>query len=181
MLQSPAEAPAIRVRRRPLASSLWIGAKALEVLALALWLGGFVTAGAVVAPLAFELLARPEAGALMGACFRRLNGIGIVCGGMLLAALALEAAARPDPARRLLALRAGLVGGALALALYLGFIHFPAMEAARAAAGGASAVAGASGPNFDRMHALSRQLLSLQMLLLLGVIVGSATAAAKGR
>jgi uncharacterized protein DUF4149 len=173
MIQPQVEAPTVRERQTRLPPSVRIVAKTLEYLALALWLGGFLTAGAVVAPLAFGQLARADAGELMGACFRRLNGVGIVSGGILMVALALEAAARADQARRLFALRAGLVGGALALALYLGFVLFPTMEAARAAA------PDAAGPAFDRMHALSRQLLSLQMFLLLGVIVGSATAGAR--
>jgi hypothetical protein len=145
----------------------------LEGLALALWLGGFVTAGAVVAPFVFRSLSRPEAGELMGAIFRRLNEIGIGCGVALFLALALEGAARAGHSRRLLVLRAGLVGGALALALYLGILLFPAMEFARGEG------QPAAGPSFDRMHALSRQLLSLQMLLLLGALAGSAASAGK--
>jgi hypothetical protein len=174
MVRLDSPSPAIDRRKRTPATALHIGAKITEVLALALWLGGFVTAGAVVAPLAFSLLSRPEAGALMGACFRRLNGIGIACGGVLLVALALETFGS-SLSRRAVALRAGLIGGALALALYLGAILFPTMETARVAS-----VPGAASPAFDRMHGLSRQLLSLQMLLLVGVVVGSAAGAAKG-
>jgi hypothetical protein len=144
-----------------------IVARTLEGVALALWLGGFAAAGAIVAPLAFGLLERADAGTLMGACFRRLNGIGIGCGVVLLFALAIEAVAHPALPRRLLAGRAALIGGALALAVYLGGSLFPRMDTTRAATPAAS-------PTFDRMHALSRQLLSVQMVLLLGVLVASA-------
>lgn len=151
--------------------TMLITAGAIERLALALWLGGFVVVGAVVAPLAFGVLSRPEAGELMGACFRRLNGIGVACGVILLVTLAVEAAADAAGSRRLLAARGALIGAALAVALYLGVSLFPRMEVARAAA-----PAGAAGPAFDRMHERSRQLLSLQMLLLVGVAVASAAA-----
>jgi hypothetical protein len=150
-----------------------IAARILAGAALALWLGGFAAAGAVVAPLAFALLERPDAGALMGACFRRLNGIGIGCGVLLLVALALEGAARPALSRRLLAVRAALISGAVALAIYLGVSLFPRMDGLRAATPAAS-------PAFDSLHALSRQLLSGQMLLLVGVLIGAAVAGGIG-
>lgn len=172
MVHPPAEALPVHPRRASLTSGLQIGAHVLEILSLALWLGGFITAGAVVAPLAFKLLARPEAGRLMGAIFERLNGIGIACGVVLLLALAIEGSSRAT-SRSALLTRAALVGGALALALYLGAILFPEMKELRGASTNVAT------PAFDRMHALSRQLLSLQMLLLLGALVGSASSARK--
>src|SRR5262249_28999837 len=95
-------------------------ARALEALALCLWLGGLVAVGALVAPVAFGVLSRPEAGRVVGECFRRLNLIGFACAGVLLLALLLEAAVLPHAHTRLRATRAVLVLLAVALGLYLG-------------------------------------------------------------
>src|SRR5213593_2859924 len=109
--------------------SLLILARALESLALCLWLGGLVAVGALVAPVAFGVLSRPEAGRVVGECFRRLNLIGCVCGGVLLLALLLESASLPRTASGLRAARAALVIVAVALAMYLGLRLFPQMDA----------------------------------------------------
>jgi hypothetical protein len=142
-----------------------IFARSLEGLALCLWLGGLIAVGALVAPVAFGVLSRPEAGRVVGECFRRLNLIGFACGGALLLALLLEAAVLRRAHARLRAARAALVLAAIALGLYLGVRLFPEMNALRAAG---------SSPAFQRLHHLSAQLLSLQMLLLLGELICSA-------
>jgi hypothetical protein len=153
--------------------ALFITAKTLEALALCLWLGGMVAVGAFVAPVAFAELARADAGRVMGECFRRLNSAGIACGGVLLLTLVLEGIAVPSSPPRLRAARAALAGGALALSLYLTFSLFPEMEAQRASAGPGPAPEG-----FAALHALSRRLLSFQMLLLLGALIASAASSA---
>jgi MFS family permease len=140
-------------------------ARVLEGLALCLWLGGLIAVGALVAPVAFGVLSRPEAGRVVGECFRRLNLIGFACGGALLLALLLEAAVWPRAHARLRAARAVLVLAAVALGLYLGLRLFPEMNALRAAG---------SSPPFQRLHHLASQLLSLQMLLLLAELICSA-------
>jgi Domain of unknown function (DUF4149) len=145
--------------------SLLILARALEGLALCLWLGGLVAVGALVAPVAFGVLSRPEAGRVVGECFRRLNLIGCVCGGVLLMALLLESTSRPRAASGLRAARASLVIAAVALSLYLGLRLFPQMDALRAAG---------SSPLFQELHHRASRLLSFQMLLLLAVLLCSA-------
>jgi Domain of unknown function (DUF4149) len=143
-------------------------ARVLEGLALCLWLGGLVAIGALVAPVAFGVLSRPEAGRVVGECFRRLNLIGFACGGVLLLALLLESAALPRAATGLRTARAALVIGAVALSFYLALRLFPEMEALRAAG---------SSPLFQQLHHRASRLLSVQMLLLLAELLCSAASA----
>jgi hypothetical protein len=152
-------------------------AKTLEVLALCLWLGGLVVAGAVVAPVTFGALERAEAGRVMGEVFRRLNTIGIVCGGILLFALAMEAASVQPSLTRSRVVRAASVAVALGLGLYMGFALFPEMETLR------REMRAASSPpaEFQQLHELSRRLISTQMLLLLFSLVLSAAVFARAQ
>ena len=96
------------------------------VLALALWLGGMVVLGAVVAPTTFQVLQASEpasgralGGAVFGAVLSRFHYVAYAAG--TLALLALSAMALLGPRPRNFAVRSTIVALMLLVALYSGF------------------------------------------------------------
>ena len=151
---------------------LLVSVRALHLLALALWLGGLVAIGALVAPTAFHV-ARTDpalagslaaqnalAGGIVGGSLRVFNFLTLACAAVLLAAnfFLLSAARRRWTFACLLAALLLLLS-----ALYLTFHLTPAMDAAQLRGDSAS---------FDVMHrayeALSTRL-QFPLLLLLTV------------
>lgn len=143
-------------------------AHALHTVALALWLGGLVAIGALVAPTAFHVTrALPEfagnlglqnsvAGAVVGGSLRVLNYVCLGCAMLLL----LTQAGLFTPANRRASL-ACLVTTLLLLAsvLYLAFVLTPAMDLAQSRHEFSA---------FDQLHHFYEQLSTLlQMPLLL--------------
>ena len=97
------------------------------VLALALWLGGMIVLGAVVAPALFSTLGaldpvsgRLFAGEGFGAVLRRFHYLAYAAGAVLLVSLSAMALLGPRP--RSFALRTAIVATMLAVAVYSGVI-----------------------------------------------------------
>jgi hypothetical protein len=95
------------------------------VLALAVWLGGMITLGAIVAPAVFQTLSALEptygralAGATFGSALARFHYVAYAAGGAMLVTLVAMALLGPRP--RSFAIRAGIVGLMLAVAAYSG-------------------------------------------------------------
>ena len=147
--------------------------RALHLLALALWLGGLVAIGALVAPTAFHAARTAPAlagnlpqqnalaGAVVGGSLRVFNFLTLACAAVMLAANLLLL---PWATRRWAAacLTATLV--LLASTLYLAFDLTPAIDGAQAAGRMA---------DFDRMHRWYEQmstLFQMPLLLLLTVL-----------
>jgi uncharacterized membrane protein len=150
-------------------------ARALHLLALALWLGGLVAIGALVAPTAFHatrtapalagnlLQQNALAGAVVGGSLRLFNKLDFACAAVLLAANLLLL---PHTSRRWTGACLGVTLVLLASTLYLVFGLTPAMDTAQAH--GAMMA-------FDQMHHLYEQLSTLfQMPLLLLLILFTA-------
>ncbi len=160
------------------AHALLVAARSLHLLALALWLGGLVAIGALVAPTAFHVVRSSPAlaghmtqqnalaGAVVGGSLRLFSFLSLACAAVLLAANFLLL---PWAVRR----RAGAyfwtgacLGTTLVLlasTLYLAFGLTPAMDEAQAAGRMA---------DFDRMHHGYEHvstLLQMPLLLLLTV------------
>ncbi len=150
-------------------------ARWLQLVSLALWLGGLVAIGALVAPVtahfihSHPVLAVHPGGktalltAIVGGSLRAFNPLCFACGALLLLAQALL---WPVSARRL-----SLVGIILTLALlgsvvYQGLSLFPAMDAAQAAG---------RLPLFDALHRRYEAIsLYLQLPLLLSLALVAA-------
>jgi hypothetical protein len=140
----------------------------LAVVAIAAWLGVMGLFAGAVAPAAFAVLSREDAGRLVGALFPRYYGAGAGLGAVALAAFAAGAAGRPWRAAE--AITAGLLALMLALTLYAWLAVLPAAQAARAEAarqGPASAGAVA----FARLHRLSTALNGAVLLAGVGAVV----------
>jgi uncharacterized membrane protein len=97
------------------------------VLALAVWLGGMIVLGAVVAPALFSTLGaldpvsgRVLAGEGFGAILRRFHYVAYAAGGVLLVTLSAMALLGPRP--RSFAIRTAIVAVMLAVAAYSGVL-----------------------------------------------------------
>lgn len=136
----------------------------LMILSLAVWLGGIVFFGAVMAPALFSILPKRElAGAVVTRTLGGLHWIGIVAAVVFLACSLL--------ATRTIAWRDGLVVAMLALTLVSQFGVARRMQALRANMVEIDAVA-PSDPRrveFNRLHRISTGLE--QAVLLLGLVV----------
>ena len=142
--------------------------RALNLLALALWLGGLVAIGALVAPTAFHAVRSAPAlagnvpgqnalaGAVVGGSLRLFNFLSMACTGVMLAAGLLLL---PWASRRWTGACLVTTLVLLASVLYLAFGLTPAMDLAQAQG---------KMTDFDRMHHEYEQVSTLfQMPLLL--------------
>jgi uncharacterized membrane protein len=142
------------------------------VLALAVWLGGMIVLGAVVAPTTFQVLqvSEPATGRLLGgavfsAVLSRFHYIAYGAGTMALVALAAMALLGPRP--RGFAVRSAIVGVMLLIALYSGFAVLREVDAIQHEVGGlpSSLPAGdARRLRFDELHQRSTQLMMLNIV-----------------
>lgn len=138
------------------------------LLALAVWLGGLVTLGAIAAPAVFASLTaaygmagREMAGLAFGTALRRFHLVAYACAGVMIVTFSLMAVLGPRPVR--FAVRLGIILGMLAVTLYSGLVVSRRVERLRAAIGGPVAALPDGDPRraaFGRLHALSTALLS---------------------
>jgi Domain of unknown function (DUF4149) len=135
--------------------------------ALAVWVGGIVVAGLVVAASVFGVLqswdpsqGRVLAGLVFGEILRRLHLVGYAAGGVMLIALTLQRLLGPRPAGY--GLRATLVAVMLALTMASGFGVSPRVEAMQRSVKGPISALPAEDDRrmtFNRLHGLSNVLL----------------------
>lgn len=146
------------------------------LLAVAVWLGGLLTLGAVAAPAVFDgtaarQIAEPRvlAGALVGDMLRRFHVVTYVCGGAVLATLVLRAVLGPRP--RFFRTRMAVASGMLAAALYSGLWLTGQIERLRQDIGVAPSSLPEADPRrieFGRLHARSS---AVQLVPLMGSLV----------
>jgi Domain of unknown function (DUF4149) len=137
------------------------------ILALVVWLGGMVVAGAVVAPAIFSVIqasnpstGRVLAGRVFGDVLGRFHLVAYGAGVMMLLALALQRAVGPRPPA--FGLRAALVAGMLGAMLYSGLSVSPQIDALQQAVAGPMSGLPDEDPRrieFDTLHGLSSTLL----------------------
>jgi hypothetical protein len=125
------------------------------------WLGIMALFALAVAPAAFAVLPREEAGRVVGAIFPRYYGLGVALGTAGLAALLTGALGRSPRAADWAA--AGLVALMLAVTLYAWLAVLPAAHAAREAMRQLGPTA-AEALAFGRLHRLSTALNGVAML-----------------
>jgi hypothetical protein len=142
--------------------------EAISLLALSVWLGGFATLGAVVAPLVFGIVAAPASADAMTAVFRRFDSVSIVCAVIVLLVEGAHATLRRPLLRRDLA-RAALVVVAAALAIVEASTISPHIE--RLHRDGAVRGLGAAGLELDAVHHLAESLAKTELWILVVVLV----------
>ena len=152
----------------PAKKALDAALEALALLALAVWLGGLATLGAVVAPLVFGIVAAPASADAMTAVFRRFDTVAIVCAVIALLVEGAHAALRRPLLRRDLA-RGALVVAAAALAIVEATVISPHIASLHR--GGAVRGVGAAGLELDAVHHTAESLAKAELALLVAVLV----------
>jgi hypothetical protein len=134
---------------------------ALSLLAVAVWLGGYATLGAVVAPLVFGMVPAPTSGDAMTAVFARFDHVALACATVALVVEAARAALRVRPVGRMDLLRAGLLVLAAGLAAYVAGVVSPHIVALHRA--GAVRGYGPEGLELDAVHHVAERLAKLEL------------------
>jgi uncharacterized membrane protein len=138
------------------------------ILALVIWIGGLVVAGAIVAPSVFDVLqassadGRVLAGGVFGEILRRIHLLAYAMAAVMLSALFLQRVLGPRPIN--FGVRAGIVGTMLAVALVSGYVISPRVEAIARTVNGPIALLPAEDARrvqFYRMHGWSNLLMAL--------------------
>jgi hypothetical protein len=144
----------------------------LYVVALVLWVGGLVSAGALVAPSVFGVLqawnaveGRMLAGQVFGEVLLRLTWLSYAMGGVMFVTLTLHRLLGARPLKY--GVRVGILAVMLAMMVGLGFWLIPQVNAIQAQVAGPVSALVASDPRrleFDRLHGLSNILFSITAL-----------------
>ncbi len=149
------------------------------VVALVVWVGGLIAAGAFVAPALFGVLqaeagtaGRVLAGAAFGEVLRRVLMAGEVAGLTMLVAMTILRLLGPKPLSY--GIRAGLIGAMLALNAYTAHLLLPEADSLRRQMAGPVAEVAATDPRrarFDHLHSLSTTLVTA--IALAGIAVAA--------
>jgi hypothetical protein len=141
----------------------------LYVVALVLWVGGLVSAGALVAPSVFGVLqawnpvdGRVLAGQVFGEVLIRLTWLSYVMAGVMFVTLTLHRLLGARPLKY--GIRVGIMLMMLVMMMAMGFYIIPAVNEIQAGVSGpvsALAADDARRVEFDRLHGLSNILFSI--------------------
>jgi hypothetical protein len=141
--------------------------------ALVVWLGGMVVLGLLVAPSTFRVLqaydpvaGRVLAGALFGTILRQFHLLAYVCGSVILLSLLTLKLVGPPP--RAFPVRAAIVVVMLAVAVYSGVPVTREIVQIQSQVSGPMNKLPETDPRrirFDRLHALSTTLMTINMAL----------------
>lgn len=141
----------------------------LYVVALVLWVGGLIAAGALVAPSVFGVLqawnateGRVLAGQVFGEVLLRLTWLSYVMAAIMFTTLTLHRLLGARPLRY--GVRVGIMGVMLVMMFATGFYIIPQVEAIQATVNGpvsALPVTDARVAEFNRLHGLSNILFSI--------------------
>ena len=141
----------------------------LYVVALVLWVGGLISAGALVAPSVFGVLqawnesqGRVLAGQVFGEVLLRLTWLSYAMGVVMIVTLTLHRLLGARPLKY--GVRVGIMGVMLAMMLAMGFYIIPQVNAIQAQVSGpVSALpdTDARRVEFDKLHGLSNILFSI--------------------
>ncbi|MEA2746116.1 MAG: hypothetical protein QOI41_259 [Myxococcales bacterium] len=141
---------------------------AVQLLALAVWAGGLLALGAIVAPIVFRVVPAPTSADAMTLVFRRFDVVAIVCAAVALVAEAAFAKRGGKVTRGDLARGLCLVA-ASGLAIAIGAWLSPAIADLHRA--GAVRAIGESGLALERLHHLAEAFAKAEIFLLLATFV----------
>jgi hypothetical protein len=141
----------------------------LYVVALVLWVGGLVVAGALVAPSVFSVLqawnqsqGRVLAGQVFGEVLLRLTWLSYAMGGIMFITLTLHRLLGARPLKY--GIRVGIMAMMLVMMMITGFYLIPEVDAIQAQVSGPMSALPDSDPRrvaFNRLHGLSNILFSI--------------------
>jgi hypothetical protein len=143
-------------------------ASSVALIAIALWLGGLLTLGALVAPVVFSMVPLPASADAMVVVFLRFDTVAMTCAALVLCA---EAARRMSRTRLpwVDVARASLSVAAAAAAVFEGTRVSPRI--AELHASGAIRGLGDAGMDLSRMHDVAEACGKTQALLLVVLVV----------
>jgi len=141
----------------------------LYVVALVLWVGGLVSAGALVAPSVFGVLqawnpmdGRVLAGQVFGEVLIRVTWLSYIMAGVMFITLTLHRLLGARPLKY--GIRVGIMAVMLIMMMAMGFYLIPAVNAIQAQVNGPVSELAATDARrieFDRLHGLSNILFSI--------------------
>jgi putative copper export protein len=144
----------------------------IHALALAVWLGGMLVTGALVAPATFDVLqgrdplaGRVAAGAVFGEVLRRLHLVAYAAGGTLIVTLVGMALVGPRPSS--FSLRLAIAGAMLAVALTSGVAVSGRIASLQHQIAGPVSALQDGDPRrgaFGRLHAISTALMVVNVV-----------------
>jgi hypothetical protein len=140
----------------------------VAMLAVALWLGGLVALGALVAPVVFSRVSMPWSADAVTVIFQRFDTVAMVSAAVLLMTEAVRAVAGV-PFARIDHLRAGMSVLAAAAAVYEGASVSPRIAALHAE--GAIRGMGSAGMELSKLHDVAELLGKTEGVLLVVVVV----------
>ena len=161
--------------RKPARRSVVTTIATVQLLSIAVWAGGLLALGAIVAPIVFRVVPAPTSADAMTLVFRRFDGVAITCAVIALVAEA-AFAARGGPSTRGDLARGVCLVGATVLAMAIGAWLSPGI--AELHRGGAVRHVGVAGEELERLHKLAELLAKGELVLLLaafGLSVAKAT------
>jgi Domain of unknown function (DUF4149) len=141
----------------------------LYVVALVLWVGGLISAGALVAPSVFGVLqawnqsqGRVLAGEVFGEVLLRLTWLSYAMGGIMFITLTLHRLLGARPVKY--GIRVGIMALMMVMMMVTGFILIPQVDAIQSGLAGPVASLADTDPRrleFDRLHGISNILFSI--------------------
>jgi len=150
-----------------------IAVRYAALIALVVWLGGMVVLGLLVAPSTFRVLQGHEgaagrilAGAVFGDILRQFYVLAYLCGGIILGSLIVLKLVGPPPHG--FPARAAIVAVMLGVAVYAGVPVAREIASVQAQVSGPMSELPDGDPRrvrFDRLHATSTTLMTVNMLL----------------
>lgn len=153
------------------------------LLAMAVWLGGMLIIGAVVAPSLFQTLqavapmdGRAFAGEAFKAILSRFHLVAYACGAVAAASLVAMALLGPRP--RHFGLRVAIVMAMLGIALYSGLRVLTEIDGIQAVVGTLPSRLPAADPRrlrFDALHQLATRLMMVNIIGALGLLWWNST------
>ena len=151
----------------------------VELLAVAVWLGGLSVLGAIVAPTIFRNVAAPMSADAMTLVFRRFDKVAMACAAIVLAVEAARAFARDVLHTRLDIARVVVAASASGLAVWIGVSISPRIAALHE--GGAIRGLDALGRQLDAVHALAETVAKTELALLVVLVTMNAIGLAHRR
>lgn len=150
--------------RKPVRRAVVTTIAIVQLLSIAVWAGGLLALGAIVAPIVFRVVPAPTSADAMTLVFRRFDGVAITCAVVALVAEAAFASRGGRATRGDLARGVCLVG-ATVLAITIGSWLSPGIAALHRA--GAVRHIGEAGQALERLHKLAELLAKGEVILLL--------------
>jgi hypothetical protein len=144
--------------------SVVTGIAVVQLLSIAVWAGGLLALGAIVAPIVFRVVPAPTSADAMTLVFRRFDSVAIACAAVALVAEA-AFAARGGKVTRTDVVRAVCLVAAAALAIAVGGWLSPGIADLHRQ--GAVRHVGEAGAALERLHRLAETLAKAEIFFLL--------------